>query len=200
MKTQNEKLIDIVAVRHGNTASEDLKALQAGNAPLSKEDFWQVEESRDRLAGMKIDYAATGATLRMMKTLDAIRPVIKIECEECDTRLDSRTNSNGPDLWPADHDDAFLGGDGYHVRTQKILRVLGLNKLPNGGRALLVTTGAVILPLYVLANGINPISEDHYSNDIGSRFSAKPASIHCFRYFLETGELRIVSLDEVKSS
>ena len=196
-----KKYIDLVVVRHDNTSISNRGELEVGNAHLSEEDFWQVKDAAEKLADMAFNYIAAGATLRMMETLEEIKKTIKIETEECDTRLDSRTNSNGPtNLWPGEHDDLFLGPDGYHDRAQKILRVLAARKLPNGGKALLVTTAGIIAPLYVLANGINPVSEDHYSGAVYGRFSPQPASIHCFRYFLETGEFQVVTLNEVKNS
>ena len=198
--------VDIVTVRHGNTSADDKKALEAGNAHLSEKDFSQVEETVEKLSNMSFDYVGVGATLRMVETWDGIpnregiSSNVVYKVIECDTRLDSRTNSNGPDLWPANHDDAFLGDDAYHPRAQKILKVLTKNKLPNGGRALLVTTGAIIVPFEVIAAQVEPKNEADYFGPVYSRFAPKPAEIRCFRYCLESGALQSVTLEEVKSS
>lgn len=132
----------------------------------------------------------------MMETKEAILPGITVEVEDCDTRLDSITNSNAGNLHPANQADSFL--EEYHPTAERILRILANHKLPEGGNALLVTTGALMVPFEVIARNINPVSEKHYWDTINGKFAPTPAEIRCFRYYLDTGEFEVISLDEVK--
>lgn len=196
---QNQKIIQIVAVRHGNTDATS-PLLSKGNAWLSKEstDRQQISETEDKFIGMEFDLVSHGATFRMMHTAAAIQSSLKsFGHEECDTRLDSRTNSHNGELYPVNQDDTFIHE--YHETAQKILRTLSL-KLPDGGKALLVTTGAIIVPFEVLANGRIPISEAHYQGAIYKEFAPKPAEVRCFTLNLENGEFRSTTLDAIKES
>ncbi len=191
-----KKFIDIVFVRHGDTSADDIERLESGDAGLSSDGHAQGDGAAEQVEGMEFDLVAHGALQRMRETWSHIETRVNYRKRVCDTRLDPRTNSKCGKLYPEGAGDRLI--DEYEPIAKVIIRNLA-ERLSEGGRALLVGSGAYIVPLYTLANGIIPVDEDHYLR-VYEVFAPKPGSIHCFRYDLETGKLSTISLEEVKSS
>ncbi len=197
MMPKGKKFVDLVFVRHGNTDDDDQVLLQSGDAPLSDEGRDQAEYvGRELLAGMEFDLLIRGALTRMRQTMTRIENHISFTKWICDTRIDPRDNLRDGKLYPEGSNSSMIHE--YLPIAISFLQNLA-TRFPNGGRVLAIGSSAYVMPMRAIAEGIVPISEDHYMSAL-KPFHAEPGSVSCFRLWLDSGKLRYMDLEDIKNT
>ncbi len=195
MNANEEKHIDLVFVRHGNTDDTDIALLESGDAPLSDEGHRQAEYvGGTLLKGMAFDLLIRGALTRMRQTMDHIKNHVTYKRWICDTRIDPRDNHREGKLYPEGSNSSLVHE--YLSIAIAFLQNLA-SRFPDGGKVLAIGSSAYTMPMRGIAAGIVPLNEAHYREALAP-FSVEPGSVCCFRLWINSGRLQAVSLDDVK--
>ena len=196
MGEKEEKYIDLVFVRHGNTDDADPELLESGDAPLSNEGCGQASYVGEKLlAGMEFDLLVRGALTRMRQTTKHIRNHITFKKWICDTRIDPRDNLREGKLYPEGSNTSMV----YEYLPIAIAFLQNLaSRFPNGGKVLAIGSSAYVMPMRAIAAGIVPLNEEHYQEAL-KPFSVEPGTVCCFRLWLDSGKLKAIDLEEMRT-